>query len=74
MIGLMEELSKLVRSEIREERYRIFRWMSRSLNLSTRFMVPEENGRDELGTDGSVTVGQEALRRSVEKSLATTSK
>lgn len=66
---LMEELSDAVRSQIKEERHRIFRWMSRSLNLSTRFMVPEEDGRGDLGNDGSVAIGYEALRRSVKKPL-----
>lgn len=68
----MEELNKLVRNEVKEERYRIFRWMSRSLNLNTRFMVPDETGRDDLGRDGSVSTGEDALRRSVEEFLAPT--
>lgn len=68
-MGLMEELNDVVQSRIKEERHRIFRWMSRSLNLSTRFMVPDEDGRGDLGNDGSVATGYEALRRLVDEPL-----
>lgn len=64
----------MIRNRIKEERHRVFRWMSHSLNLSTRFMVPDEEGRDDLGKDGPVAIGYDALRRSVEKPLASKQK
>jgi hypothetical protein len=44
----------------------MFRRMSRSLDLVTCFMVPEEGDRDTLGHDGSVHVGIESLKKEVD--------
>ncbi|MFB6344404.1 MAG: hypothetical protein ABEK50_01340 [bacterium] len=66
----MEELSNLVKNQLKEERYRVFRLIARSMNPSTRFMVPDEQSRTTLGHDGAVSSGREALKESVKSFLA----
>ena len=61
----MEEFERF-REIIRSERDSMFRWMSRSVDLATCFMVPEEEDRDLLGHDGSVNVGLESLQNVVD--------
>jgi hypothetical protein len=63
-----------VRGLLRSERDRIFEWMSRSLELNTRFMVPSEDARGSIGHDGSLNVGLDSLRRVVEGNMKTSSK
>lgn len=69
----MEEFERF-RGIIRSERDKVFRWMSGSLDLATRFMVPDEDEPRVLGHDGSVNSGLESLRRVVDGDLSTSMK
>lgn len=69
----MEEFERF-RGIIRSERDKAFRWMSGSLDLVTRFMVPDEDEPRVRGHDGSLNTGLESLRRVVDGDLSTSMK
>lgn len=69
----MEEFERL-RKLVRSERYRIFKWMSESLELDTRFMIPDEEAREGLGHDGSTDIGLESLHRVINRDRTAASK